>query len=122
MDAPALTAGGSASSCSIVDPTLKAVSTRLGCALVNRAEPLGNALRCEILGPNKARGPSEGKMLEQPVASRPRGFGRKALALKGSVERIDDFRFWPIELVVSADGTDNSAAVDLFAGPHAIAA
>jgi len=43
--------------------------------------------------------------------------GREALAPKGSVERIDDLRFRPVERVENADATDKSAAVDFFAGP-----
>src|SRR5262249_4972333 len=103
----------------VVHPTLEGGVSRLRCALVNRSEPLRDALGCEIVGPDKARGPGQRKVLEQPAPSRPRCFGRKALAPKGSIERIDDFRFRPIERVENAGCTDKSAPIDLLADPHA---
>jgi hypothetical protein len=75
-----------------------------------------------IVGPNGARSPGQGEVPEQPITSRRRGFGRKALPPKGSVGRIDDFPVPASQAAGNADPADKRAAVDLFAGPHTIAA
>jgi len=85
-----------------------------------RTEPSGKVERHAICR-GSARSPGRRKVLEQPITSRSRRFGREALAPEGSVERIDVLRFGPVQRVENADATDKIADVDLFTGPHAVA-
>src|SRR5438067_5365937 len=103
-------------------PMLIGGTTQLECAFANRAEPFCDALRWVIVGPNEARSPRQRKVPEQPIASGRRRFGRETLSPEGSVERICDLWFRPVERLEDAHTSDKSAAVDLFAGPHAVAA
>src|SRR5215469_710758 len=106
----------------VVHPMFVSRTAQFDYSFANRSEPLHDAFRCMIVGPNEARSPRQGKVLEQPVAGGPRRFRREALPPVGSVERIRDLRLGPVERLEDADASDKDAIVDFFARPHPVAA
>src|SRR5689334_1703540 len=103
-------------------PMLEGDAAQFGRAFEHRAEALCDADRGLVLRPDKTRGAIDRMMREEPVARCARGLGREALAPERPVERIGDLGLGPIERLEDADAADETAARDLFAGPHAIAA
>src|SRR5215469_5374583 len=93
----------------VMHPPFIGSTTQLECAFANRTELFHDAFRCVIGRPNETRGTSYGEVLEQPIASRPRCFGREALSPIGSVERVGDLWFWPVERLEDADASDKCA-------------
>src|SRR5215831_2857638 len=103
---------GSGFSGPVMDPIFIGRTAQFEFAFANRSEPLRDAFRRVIVGPNEARSPRKGKVPEQPVAGRPGRLSREPLPPEGPVERISDLRFRPVERLEDADAPDKSAAGD----------
>ena len=62
----------------MMHPMFVGGTARFERALVNCSEPFRDTFRCVVVGPNETRSTRQRKVLEQPITSRPRCFGREA--------------------------------------------